>query len=152
MSLSKVLSLFFIMLISGCQSLSINSGVPEDYFVVKINAPFDEGTIQKLELAMMQKMPDGFSAISIFFDKNSERSAAQIYDFFLKTYGMNAKLYTIEGGGPLYIQFEKYIPGECYSYTLNDFNWYKSTSREISKFSQAEICATNKNDNTYKAL
>lgn len=152
MSSNKILPLIFMALtLVGCQYPFWNNNEKDDVVVIRIDSPLDERVIKHIEQTMMEKIPRGFTSVQIYSGAESYPSATQLESYFVKNYGITPPVYLTEKESRLYIQFEKYQSDSCYDYALNDFNWYKSTARDIEKYSRSEVCATNKNDSTLKA-
>ncbi|MGN8010292.1 hypothetical protein [Enterobacter sp. 22325] len=151
MLLNKLLSILCIILASGCQGYNYYTDDKNDYVVVNFNKKVDGRILQRLEQIMIVEMPYGFTDVAIYTDSKNSNEASKLKNYFFKQYGVSSSIFQKDSNEVVYVQFKKYQPEHCYTYELNDFNWYRSSSNSIEEYSRAEVCATSFNDNTLKA-
>lgn len=151
MLLNKFLFFLFIVLIAGCQGFNLDMDDKNDYVVMKVNKKIDDRMLQKIEEIMMVEMPYGFTDVAIYTGSKRSSEASNLNSYFFNMYGISTSIFNNSSDEDFFVQFKKYQFENCYNYELNDFNWYKSNTRDILKYSIAEICATSLNDTTLKA-
>lgn len=148
MSLSKViLSLVISLSVSACNITDTSSHSDrENVVVIKINNSSDAYTFLKVEQIILENAVGGYLNATVFSDRQNEMQAKELANKIADSYAMKTELVVTDGLAGIQVQLNKYDQAECYVNQLDDFNWYKSSTKEIVNYNQTEICATSIND------
>ncbi len=148
MSLSKRLIIVLVSLaVSACSVPdSWLNTVDENVTVIKITTQPDAYTFSKLEQIILENAADGFVDATVFCNDENKNAAHAIAANLANTYAIKSEVVISDAIHGIQLQLNKYNQKACYVNQLDDFNWYKSSSREIREYNQSEICATSIND------
>ncbi|WP_142417920.1 hypothetical protein [Citrobacter braakii] len=148
MSLSKRLIIVLVSLAVSACSVPDNwlNTVDDNVIIIKITTQPDAYTFLKLEQIILENAANGFVNATVFSKNENINAAHAIAVNLVNTYAIKSEVVVSDAIHNIQLQLNKYNPKACYVNQLDDFNWYKSSTREIREYNQSEICATSIND------
>ncbi|NUU69111.1 hypothetical protein HQN64_23885 [Enterobacteriaceae bacterium BIT-l23] len=148
MSLIKTIGsgLLTVFLTSCSAPVSWSSAKDNDVFAIKMTDRPGSYDFTRIERAIVEKVPEGFTDVSIFSNAQNHMAAQRVSDYFENTFSIKPHMQVIDDFADIQIQLARYRQAECYTSQLDDFNWYKSSATELHQYIQLAPCATNIND------
>lgn len=146
MSLIKSLSVFFTILCCGCvqQNKSIDNAL-----LVKFRSRPGIEQLENLEKYISSQKSGQLKSMVLVYNETNKEEARYIESMMYTRYGFHSILRFIPGGNEhvsVLLEYNENTEQSCYQYALSDFNWYKSTEKEILNYTNATICDTVDND------
>lgn len=134
-----------VLNLTGCHLLW-PADKDEGVVSIKLSSSPNEDMLRKFETLVIDKIPEGFTNVIIISSKEKYKSALELKHYFTDTYDIKSDIIITGEDDGLSVQLERNKLDDCYIYELNDFNWYKSSHKDIENYNQSRLCATNIND------
>lgn len=146
MLLNKAIFMMLVLVCCGCVP---KSDKMDNALLVKFKSRPGVDQLANLERYISSKNDGQLTSVVIIHNEYNKKEAFYIDAMIFSRYGFHSILRYQAGNNEhvsVLLEYDKSTEESCYQYALSDFEWYKSSQRDIKKYIDATICDKVDND------
>lgn len=146
MLLNKIIFAVLVCICCGCVQKNERM---DNTLLVKFKSRPGVDQLANLEKYIASKNDGQLSSIVIIHNELNKNEAFYIDAMIFSRYGFHSVLRFQASNNEhvsVLLEYDKNTEESCYQYSLSDFEWYKSSQKDIKKYIDATICDKVDND------